>query len=178
MKNTSKQRTDRTALTQGIAYLSRREYSRKELGTKLAQCGFDRDEVEAALDRLAKEKWQDDRRFAQALVRMRASSGYGPARIRNELQTHRIGGEQADEAMSQYEGKWESIAIDWVRRRYGMVAEPGDPEGASGASAGTLADREAMLAVQRKAADFLTRRGFDYSCMKMAISALVRPAVA
>ncbi len=153
-------RPPRTALMQGIAMLSRREYSRHELGNKLRQSkeGFSAEDIETALDRLTDEKWQSDLRFAQALVRMRGNSGYGPLRIRNELQTHRIASDEAADAMLQFDGKWEAIAVEWVDRRYGSAIEG--------------LNRDEALSVLRKASDFLTRRGFDYSTMRVAIASL------
>lgn len=150
-------------MTQGIAMLSRREYSRQELGSKLRQSkeGFSSEDIELALDRLVDEKWQCDLRFAQALVRMRGNSGYGPLRIRTELQTHCIAADEVAEAMAQFDGKWDAIACDWVQRRYGSAIEG--------------LNREDALAVQRKAADFLTRRGFDYGTMRAAVASLGMP---
>ena len=168
-----KGRPTRTALTLGIAMLSRREYSRYELRTKLRQSkeGFAADDIEAALERLTEEKWQSDLRFAQALVRMRGNSGYGPLRIRNELQTHRISSEEVADAMSQFDGKWEAIACEWVERRYGAAMTPRN----DGDSYSERSDREVQLAVLRKAADFLTRRGFDYATMRAAVAVLHMP---
>ncbi len=151
----------RSALQQGIAFLSRREYSRQELSRRLIDRGYDTAEVSTALDRLQAEGWQDDTRFAQALVRMRAGSGYGPLRIRHELSTHGLGDRMADQILDPYAPRWADIATEWVVRRYG-----GGPEFA------------ADHARRRKAGDFLLRRGFEVGVMHSALRAAAEAEIA
>ena len=151
----------RTALQQGIAYLSRREYSRQELSRRLIDCGYETSEVGTALDRLVAEGWQDDTRFAQALVRMRAGSGYGPLRIRHELSKHGLGDRMADQILDPYGPRWTDIATEWIVRRYGGGAE-------------FAADH----AMRRKAGDFLLRRGFEVGVMHNALRAAAETEIA
>src|SRR3546814_4711491 len=92
------------------------------------------------------EGWQDDSRIATSLARMRAGSGYGPIRIRAELGTHgldEVAIVQAFAALAEAgEDDWRRQARNLVRRRFGD-------------------DFTRDLALRRKAADFLLRRGFD-----------------
>ena len=68
--------------------LSRRELSRAELTTKLIDRGFDRDDVDAAVERLADRRFVDDRRAAFAHVRTASRlKGRGRLRIQRELQS-------------------------------------------------------------------------------------------
>lgn len=129
-----------TATQRAIGLLSRREHSRKELTRKLVQKGLDPEEVATAVGRVADAGWQDERRFAESLVRSRASSGYGPLHIRAELATHDLPAELRAEVLDAFEGDWTEIARDTVRRRFGRV-------------------EDARLR-ERKAADYLVRRGF------------------
>ena len=135
-------RTQPTATQRALGLLTRREHSRRELKRKLAARGVEPEEADAAIGRLADAGWQDDRRFAESLVRSRAGSGYGPLHIRAELGTHGLDGEVVAAAMASFEGDWAEIARDLVRRRFGE-AGPAD------------------LAQRRKAAELLMRRGFD-----------------
>lgn len=144
-----KQRPQLSATQRALGLLTRREHSRKELTRKLTARGVDAGEVEAAVARLAGEGWQDDTRFAESLVRNRAGSGYGPRHIRAELGTHGLDGEAIAAAMDTFEGDWQDIARDLVRRRFGD-AGPRD------------------LAQRRKAADLLMRRGFDGDSIRAA----------
>lgn len=132
-----------------LGLLTRREHSRKELTRKLTSRGMDAAEVETAVEKLSRDGWQDDARFAESLVRARVSGGYGPTRIRAELGTHGLDREAIATALDSFHGDWAEIASDLVRRRYGPVA--------------TL-----DLAQRRKVADFLIRRGFESTSVRTA----------
>lgn len=125
-----------------LGLLTRREHSRKELQRKLTSRGMDAAQVETAIETLSGLGWQDDGRFAESLVRSRASGGYGPVRVRAELATHGLDGEAIASALDSYQGDWLENARDLIRRRFGESLSE-DP------------------ALRRKAADFLIRRGFD-----------------
>jgi regulatory protein len=65
--------------------LNYRFNSEAELRRKLRSKKFADDDVDATLERLRREKWLDDERFAGALVRTRARKRVGPRRIAREL---------------------------------------------------------------------------------------------
>ena len=65
--------------------LSRREYSRKELGSRLLRQFSAVQQIEVALDRLEEEGLLSDQRFAESFVHQRISRGFGPVRIAHEL---------------------------------------------------------------------------------------------
>lgn len=135
-----RRRPELTASQRALSLLVRREHSSKELARKLAARGVDRDEAQAAVDRMTAEGWQSNDRFAEQLVRSRASNGQGPLRIRAELSMHGLDRDAVAAAFDAYDGDWIDNARDLVRRRF----------------PGALDDR----ALQRKAAEFLVRRGF------------------
>lgn len=137
---------EQSATQRALGLLTRREHSRKELQRKLTSRGMDAAEVETAVETLSGLGWQDDARFAESLVRSRAGSGYGPIRLRAELATHGLDSEAIARALDSYEGDWLENARDLVRRRFpGLSGQAGSED----------------LALRRKAADFLMRRGFD-----------------
>lgn len=142
-------RAEPTATQRALGLLTRREHSRKELARKLKARGVADEDAQAAVDRLAGEGWQSDGRFAESVVRVRAGSGYGPIRIRAELATHGLDRDAVAAALDTFEGDWAELARAQVLRRYGP-AVAGDP------------------GLQRKAADFLIRRGFDAGCVRAA----------
>lgn len=144
-----RKRPEATPLQRAIGLLSRREHSRRELTRKLKVRGVEPEAAEAAVERLAHEGWQDDARFAESLVRSRVASGYGPLHIRAELGTHGLDREVVAAALDTFDGDWTARARELIRRRYG-------------------ADGLAELAVRRKAADFLARRGFDGDSIRLA----------
>jgi regulatory protein len=75
-----------SAKNKAVDLLSRREHSRTELIHKLTQRGFVNSDILAALDQLVEQGLQSDERFAGAFLRTRQAQGYGPIRIRLELQ--------------------------------------------------------------------------------------------
>ena len=79
-----------TARLAAMNLLAYREHSRAELVAKLIGRSFDVSEIDAALDILENEHLLSDERFAQAYVRMRSRKGFGPIRIRQELQERGI----------------------------------------------------------------------------------------
>jgi len=144
----------RTALQQALSLLTRREHSRFELARKLRARGCSADDIDGALVRLVEEGWQSDARFAEALVRHRAASGYGPRWIRAELGTHGLDEALIESALSAFEGDWRDVAHDLLRRR-GLTS----PE----------QDAAPPLAHKRKAMDLLLRRGFEHSLLDVVL---------
>ena len=138
-----------TTTQRALGLLTRREHSKKELTRKLISRGMDAAEVETAVEKLSRDGWQDDSRFAESLVRARSSGGYGPLRIRAELITHGLDREAIASVLDTFHGDWAENASDLVRRRYGPVAA-------------------LDLNQRRKAADFLLRRGFDAASIRAA----------
>ncbi|KFN41282.1 regulatory protein RecX [Arenimonas oryziterrae] len=137
-----KTRPEPTAYQRALGLLVRREHSRKELTRKLKSKGVESDEADTALEKLARQDFQNDARFAEALARTRAASGFGPVRIRAELGTHGLSRDDIDAALDTCDTDWSKSARGLIDRRYGDK-DLGDP------------------ALRRKAVDFLLRRGFD-----------------
>lgn len=146
-----RRRPEPSPTQRALGLLTRREHSRQELARKLAHRGVEAGDAQAAIDKLVAAGWQDDARFAASVVRNRASAGYGPVFIRAELGTHGLGSEAVALAMDGFEGDWVDNARDLLARRH--------PEAQAG-------DR----AAQRKAADFLLRRGFSMQHIRAALS--------
>lgn len=145
-----KRRPPPTATQRALGLLVRREHSRKELSRKLAARGVESEEAQAAIDKLSEAGWQDDARFAELLVRSRAASGYGPVHVRAELRMHGLDSDAVAAAMDGFDGDWNAIARDLVRRRLGAQGAK-DP------------------AQERKAADLLLRRGFAMDQVRAAL---------
>ncbi len=144
-----RERKPATALQRALGLLTRREHSRKELTRKLMSRGVDAADVEAAVDKLTAAGWQDDRRFAESLVRSRASTGYGPLHLRAELATHDLPAEVREAALDEFDGDWVEIARDLVARRFARIDDP------ASASA--------------RPPDFLIRRGFPGDVVRHAV---------
>ena len=100
-----------------LRLLTRREHSQKELLDKLALRGFQRDEVEPVIDALAEQNWQNDGRYAECYVRQRIASGYGPVRIRYELQQRGINDVDLNAQVEEH-GGWENLLMDVYCNKY------------------------------------------------------------
>lgn len=147
-------RHESTPAQRALALLVRREHSRPELTRKLLARGIDEAEATAAVEKMTAAGWQDDTRFACSLARTRAGNGYGPLRIRAELASHGLGSEAVAAAFAALadtgEDDWPARAHALVQRRFGFAIAR-------------------TPALQRKAADFLVRRGFDGDCVRAAL---------
>ena len=105
------------AYRKALGLLVRREQSRRDLKRKLALRGVEAVDAEAAIGRLAEQGFQDDARFAVAFARDRASAGYGPVRIRQELAGHGVDADGCEAALLACEGSWDERVATLVQRR-------------------------------------------------------------
>lgn len=146
-----------SAYNKALGLLARREHSRRELKLKLRQGGYDGDEAGDALDRLGAQHYQDDDRFAEALVRSRVAQGYGPMRLRAELKSHGLPEARIRAVLEDAEVDWAKNAADQLRRRFGgkAAAEPAE---------------------KARRAQFLLRRGFPTATVRSVTHAEVDDA--
>jgi regulatory protein len=135
----------KSAYQRALGLLARREQSARELTRKLEQRGHGRDETAAALDQLRRERYQDDERFAAAVIARRVASGYGPRVILAELRSHGIGPELARKALAEID--WNESACALARRRMGAGAD---------------------AAGMRRVAQWLMQRGFPIDAIRRA----------
>ena len=147
-----RRRPELSPTQRALGLLTRREHSKQELARKLASRGIEPDDAQAAIDKLSAAGWQDDARFADLLVRSRANAGYGPVRIRAELATHALDSGVIAAAIEGFNVDWLYNAKDLLRRRHPAALAGG-------------------RTAQRKAADFLMRRGFAMEQVMAALRA-------
>jgi regulatory protein len=75
-----------TAYQRALRRLARRDHSAAELRRALLDRGHGKEEIEAELDRLRRERYVDDAGFAERFARSRmAHQGHGRLRIRQDL---------------------------------------------------------------------------------------------
>lgn len=102
-----------------MALLARREHARRELADKLARKGCDAalaSEVVAALER---ERLLSEERFAEALVRARQERGYGPVRVRRELEQKGVAPELVERALEAAATPWAEVLRRERRKKFG-----------------------------------------------------------
>lgn len=105
-----------------LRLLARREHSRLELSWKLEARALPRELIELALDRLERERLLSDERFTEVYMRSRSERGYGPLRIRAELQERGIAESLIDAALAGAETDWRAQARAVCQRHFGTNA--------------------------------------------------------
>jgi len=124
--------------------LARREHSRQELRRKLSSRGIEDNAIERILQRLIAENYLNERRFLEQYVNQRRLKGYGPIRIKVELQERGIDGALIDEYLDEAEDSWSAEARAVRVKKFGEMPP------------GTLDDRARQMR-------FLQYRGFTSS---------------
>jgi regulatory protein len=104
-----------------VRLLARREHGAKELVKKLQQKGYSSAEAAEALAACERQGLQSDARFTESLTRLRIRQGYGPIRIRHELNQLGISTELISEVMTAEEDNWPRYASEvWHKKRKGQ----------------------------------------------------------
>ena len=148
LQNTGRRSESRAAAAR---MASGRMLSRKELTDRLNRKGIDPDTAEETADWLEALGAVDDAAYAGVIARHYAASGYGPGRVRQELQKRGIPRELWEDALSQLPDS--ADAIDgFLKKKLG----------------GRTPDR-AML---KKLSDALLRRGFSWNDIRPALNRL------
>lgn len=119
LRRPSKRPDERGIRDVALGLLARREHSREELRRKLQVRGFDADEVASLLDDLKAEGLQSDARFTEGYVHARRGRGFGPMRVRMELQERGISEALIDEYLDARAECWRELLHAQYRKRYG-----------------------------------------------------------
>lgn len=107
------------ARNRALRMLSRREYAALELFNLLSAKGFDQLTLDTLIQQLQRDNLQSDERFAEAYARSRQQRGFGPLRIKQDLNQKGIAAELISTVLNQCETPWE-IAIETARsKRFG-----------------------------------------------------------
>lgn len=148
LQNTGRRSESRAAAAR---MASGRMLSRKELTDRLNRKGVDPDTAEETADWLEALGAVDDAAYAGVIARHYAASGYGPGRVRQELQKRGVPRELWDDALAQLPDS--ADAIDgFLKKKLG----------------GRTPDRPAL----KKLSDALLRRGFSWSDIRPALNRL------
>ncbi len=133
-----------------VRLLVNREHGRLELEQKLQQRELPQDLIDSVLDQLAEEGLQCDARFAESYTRMRVDRGYGPNKIRADLQTRRVDHPVIEDAIRVSGADWHSVAGAALAKKFGRVS---------------VADVNTRSKMQR----YLYQRGFAMDEIRSAI---------
>ena len=133
--------------------LASREHGRAELLRKLEKAGFVQDIATDAIEHLADEGLQSDRRYVENFVQSRINQGKGPVRIRAELGERGMPTSVVEAALETAGPDWHAIAREVRERKFG-VQQPAD-----------FKDKARQMR-------FLQYRGFEPEQIRDAVSAI------
>lgn len=148
LQNAGKRSQSRAAAARIV---SSRMLSRKELSERLNRKGISPDTVEETADWLESLGAVDDAAYAGVIVRHYGGSGYGPGRVRQELQKRGIPRELWEDALAQLPDS--AAAIDRFLQS-------------------KLRGRTPDRATLKKLSDALLRRGFSWNEIRPALNRL------
>jgi Uncharacterized protein conserved in bacteria len=128
-ENTPKRSAYARLLDRAIRILAMRDHSEKELRRKLAAPVMTKngpEPVDASpedVDRVVawcqESHYLDDGRFTGQFIASRSRKGYGPARIRQELNQKGIARADIDQAMFDCDIDWTQLARHQAQRKFG-----------------------------------------------------------
>jgi regulatory protein len=109
-----------TAYRRAVLRLARRDQTAAELRRALGEKGHAAEEIEAAIERLRRERYLDDRGYAERFARSRmAHQGIGRARIRQGLRQRGVSRPEAEAGLTAALAELDEPAlIDALARRY------------------------------------------------------------
>ncbi len=100
-----------------VRLLARREHGAYELAQKLSQKGHPQGAIAEALLKCQDLGLQSDVRFVELVCQSRIRQGYGPIRIRQELQSKQIAGDLIEQGLEQ-QACWLRQAQDVYQKKY------------------------------------------------------------
>ena len=112
---------DERARAWALAMLARREHSSKELEQKLLHKGVSSSLIPTLIADLQAQRLLDDERYAEMLVRVRRERGYGPVRIRQELQEKGVGVEVIARQLDFADATWLDVVRGVRNKRFGAT---------------------------------------------------------
>ena len=139
------------ARLRAVNMISARPLSRQELQKRLKDQGAEESDAEAAADWLENIGALDDLAYAKTVVRHYSESGYGEAKLRDELRRRGVPRELWEEALSTAPDPAETLSRVIASRTRGK----------------RLDDKS-----RKKLSDLLLRRGFSWRDVRSALSAL------
>ena len=135
-----------------VRMIGRRALSRKELERKLTQKGGGREEIQSAADWLEDIGALDDENYAGIIARHYGQRGYGPGRVRQELQRRGVPKEYWDAALEELPPSADMMEAYIRQKCRGDLTDPGEI---------------------RRLRDGLLRRGFSWSEVREGLARFV-----
>lgn len=106
------------AFKAALALLARREYGAAELREKLIHKGHSTADAHTAVLACQNAALQSDLRFVEMLLRARIRQGYGPERIRREIQQKNLESDLFEQALATEAVDWTECAQQVLAKKY------------------------------------------------------------
>ena len=145
--------------TAALHILNYRFNSEAELRRKLKSKKFEGPLIEETIERLRREKWLDDSRFAAAFVRTKQQKHHGPRKIAMELAAAGVGRDEAKQALqanSNPEREREDAVALFEKRRRMLIRRHGE-------------DYVQTDEARRKLAAYLLNQGYDSALVQSVV---------
>ena len=111
-------RPERDAYYVAVGLLSRREYSRAELESRLANKGFPDRQIAQAMRQLLENDLQSDPRYIDDFVHSRLLKGSGPLKIAHQLKQRGISEQAFDSYLATQSIDWLAVALTAYQKKY------------------------------------------------------------
>ncbi|ASJ97474.1 MULTISPECIES: recombination regulator RecX [Shewanella] len=107
-----------SAMQVAVGLLARRDYSRYQIKSKLAQKGFIDSEIEAVLTQCESQGYLDDARFAALLLRSHIAKGHGQNKIRQSMAQKGLAKEIIQDTLNASDCDWFELAKQKAAKKY------------------------------------------------------------
>lgn len=141
------------ALRSAANMLARREHSVFELTRKLQQRDIPPEVIDRVIAVLIADRLLSNERYAESYVRMRSNRGYGPTRIRMEMQERGVEEVLIEEYLDGADVDWFALAREVRERKFGE-------------------ESPAAFEQRAKQMRFLQYRGFSHAHLNAALKGL------
>ena len=115
---------EKAAKEMALAYLARREYSRRELYQRLITKGVQSAIAQQTLGSLQAQGYQSDERFAEGYIRSRIEAGDGPFKIKIALRGKGICDSLVLALFDKLQVEWVEQAKTIKLKRFGDASDP------------------------------------------------------
>ena len=105
--------------SKSLFFLAKREHSSWEIKNKLAQAGFNKEQIQQEIEDLKTQNYLSDERFCEMFIRSRKNMGYGPIKIAYELKKHQFSEQITQQYLNEKSETWFDLALKVRMKKFG-----------------------------------------------------------
>lgn len=162
----AKRLSEEQALNKLAQLCAASEHCRQEMADKCAKWGLSPEAARRVVERLVKEGFVDDSRFAPLFVRDKARfAGWGPVKVRMQLSAKGIDDGVIDQAIESFPSdEWHAILLKALASKLRAAPAPSDSDEGDALAYGSK--------LYASLVRFALQRGFEYEQIRKAIGEL------